>query len=330
MKILFVFTGGTIGSTLTGDVIGTEQGKAYKIIDAYRARFGIGFEYDMLEPYTELSENNTGDTVRALCECVRENLALGYDGIIVTHGTDTLQYSCAALGYSIGLDSIPVCVVSSNRPIEHGRANALDNLHGAVRFIEGGFGRGVFAVYRNDTSDTVRVHRAARLLGPKAYSDEVESIYGEAYGSFDRDYNYHKNDAYTERPDAMPPLNASALAESSRGILVLHAYPGMCCPALSDDVRYVIMNTYHSGTLDTKSERAREFFLSCAERGIVVYAAGVSDGPDYASAAEYGALSVRPLTDISPVAAYVKLWMLTSAGLDTEKYMLTSLSGDIM
>ena len=284
MKILFVFTGGTIGSTLAGDVISPDRGKSYAIIEAYRARFGISFEYDMLEPYTELSENNTGDTVRTLCECVAENAKKDYDGIIVTHGTDTLQYSCAALGYSLGADCIPVCVVSSNRPIEHGRANALDNLHGAVRFIEGGFGRGVFAVYRNDNSSVVRVHRGTRLLGPKAYSDEVESIYGEAYGSFDRDYNYHKNDAYTERPDAMPPLNASALAESSRGILVLHAYPGMCCPALSDDVRYVIMNTYHSGTLDTKSERAREFFLSCAERGIPVYAAGATVGPYYASA----------------------------------------------
>ena len=223
-----------------------------------------------------------------------------------------------------------MCVVSSNRPIEHGRANALDNLHGAVRFIEGGFGRGVFAVYRNDTSDTVRVHRAARLLGPKAYSDEVESIYGEAYGSFDRDYNYHKNDAYTERPDAMPPLNASALAESSREILVIHAYPGMCCPVPSDEVRYIIINTYHSGTLDTTSERAREFFLSCAERGIPVYAAGATGGPDYASASEYGALSIIPLTDMSPVAAYVKVWMLSCSGADVQTYMPLSLSGDVM
>ena len=67
-------------------------------------------------------------------------------------------------------------------------------------------------------------------------------------------------------------------------------------------------------------------------------ASGVGDETQQSPAAagcqhfvfRYGALSVRPLTDISPVAAYVKLWMLTSAGLDAERYMLTSLSGDIM
>jgi L-asparaginase len=329
MKILFIFTGGTIGSTLSDGFIGTESGKAYKIIEAYKERFGIGFEYDMLEPYTELSENNTGDTIRALCECVRDELSGGWDGIIVTHGTDTLAYSSAALGYTIGLDSVPVCVVSSNRPIEHERANALDNLHGAVRFIEGGYGRGVFTVYKNDGSDIVEVHRATRLLGPKAYSDEVSSIYGEAYGSFDRDFNYLENKGYTEAPDAVASLEPKLLRDSSESIRVLYAYPGMCYPELSVNVKYIIINTYHSGTLDTKSDRARAFYKECAERGVSVYATGVSKGPDYASAREFSALSIKELTDISPVAAYVKLWMLSSAGLDADTYMPAPLSGDV-
>ena len=329
MKILFIFTGGTIGSTLCGDVISTENGKAYKIIEAYRDRFGIGFEYDVLEPYTELSENNTGDTIRVLCECVKENAHGEWDGIIVTHGTDTLAYSSAALGYALGLDVIPVCIVSSNRPIEHERANALDNLHGAVRFIEGGHGRGVFCVYRNDDSDSVKVHRATRLLGPKAYSDEVSSIYGEAYGSFDCNFNYRKNQSYTESPDAMTALGKAQPSEVSDSIRVIFAYPGMCYPEISVGVKYIIINTYHSGTLDTKSDQARRFYAQCAERGVIVYATGVSKGPDYASAREFSTLSIKALTDLSPIAAYVKLWMLDSMGLDTEKYMLTSLSGDV-
>ena len=329
MKLLFIFTGGTIGSTLSGEVISTESGKAYRIIEAYRERFGIDFEYGMLEPYTELSENNTGDTIRALCECVGENASRGWDGIIVTHGTDTLAYSSAALGYTLGIDSVPVCVVSSNRPIEHERANALDNLHGAVRFIEGGHGRGVFCVYRNDDSDIVQVHRATRLLGPKAYSDEVSSVYGEAYGNFDRDFNYRENKSYVESPDAMAKLPPTFLHDSSESIRVLCAYPGMQYPELSENVKYVVINTYHSGTIDTKSDRARRFFSKCAERGVRVYATGVSKGPDYESAREFFALSIKALTDLSPVAAYVKLWMLDSLELDTEKYMLTSLSGDV-
>ena len=66
MKLLFIFTGGTIGSTMHGDVISPDGTKSRKIIEAYRDKFGIDFEYDTVEPYTELSENNTGRNIRIL------------------------------------------------------------------------------------------------------------------------------------------------------------------------------------------------------------------------------------------------------------------------
>ena len=73
MKLLFVFTGGTIGSTQNGDVISSDAEKSYKIIDAYNARYGIDFEYDTVEPYTELSENNTGWHIKKLVGCLTDN-----------------------------------------------------------------------------------------------------------------------------------------------------------------------------------------------------------------------------------------------------------------
>ena len=152
MKILFVFTGGTIGSTQIGEVISTDRGKPYAIISAYAKKYGISFDYDTVEPYTELSENNTGEHIRLLAECVRAR-AHAYDGVIVTHGTDTLQYTAAALGYALGLDAPPVCVVAANRPIEREDSNGLDNLHGAISFIKNGGGKGAFVVYRNGKRD---------------------------------------------------------------------------------------------------------------------------------------------------------------------------------
>ena len=43
-----------------------------------------------------------------LVRTVKENADKGYDGIIVTHGSDTLQYSAAAIGYCMGLESLPI------------------------------------------------------------------------------------------------------------------------------------------------------------------------------------------------------------------------------
>ena len=329
MKLLFIFTGGTIGSTKRNDVISTDENKSYMIIDAYRSKYGIDFDYDAIEPYVELSENNTGRHIRMLVNAVTQNQNKGYDGIIVTHGSDTLQYSAAAIGYCIGLNSLPICLVAANLPIEDSRSNALDNLHGAIKFIEGACGRGAFVIYRNASSDTVKAHRATRLIGAKAYSDDSESVGGIAFGYFDKNYNFIKNPDYTERADEAEPLDATLLGDISREIVVISPYPGMIYPQISDGVKYVVLNTYHSGTLNTKAENTIDFLNKARERGIDVYASGTSCGARYLSADCFDLLNIIPINSISPVAAYIKLWLITSMGEDSRTLMSASIGGDI-
>lgn len=329
MKILFVFTGGTIGSTLKRDnVIATDSRKSYKIIKAYSKKYPIDFEYDIAEPYTELSENNTGEHIRMLAECVKSKLSLDYDGIVVTHGTDTLQYSAAALGYMLGADSVPVCLVSANRPIEHEKSNALDNLHGAVSFIKAKAGRGAFVVYKNDNSTTVRVHRATRLTGTKSFSDDVSSIFGIIYGHFDDNFEFVKNDEYSEKADAIASLEVERLSENSDGIAMIYPYPGMIYPELTDGIKYIILNTYHSGTLNTKAQSTRAFLEKAKQKGITVYVTGVAEGPEYESSSAFAELGLIPLKNIAPISAYVKLWILS--GDNASEKMDNSLSGDIV
>ena len=330
MKLLFIFTGGTIGSTLDGAYISPDRSKAYRLIEAYAEKYGIDFEYDLTEPYTSLSENNTGLQIKALCSSVKASLGQGYDGIIVTHGSDTLQYSAAAVGYCIGLDTEPVCLVASNAPIESETSNALDNLHGAVRFIEGRAGRGAFAVYRNSGSDRVLVHRATRLIGGIAYSDELMSAQGVIYGELDCDFKFRKNDSYADIPDALPPFDPSVLSENNSEALVLYSYPAMTYPKIGQGVKYIIFNTYHSGTLNTHSSSARAFFASARERNIPIYVTGVSEGPQYSSAEAFGGLGITPIPSLSPVAAYIKLWFSYSSGSDPQKILNSPLSSDLL
>lgn len=330
MKLLFIFTGGTIGSTLDGAFISPDNSKAYKILDAYAESYGIDFEYDVSEPYVALSENNTGLHIKTLCGAARAALGQGYDGIIVTHGSDTLQYSAAAVGYCIGLDTEPVCLVASNSPIESADSNALDNLRGAIRFIEGREGRGAFAVYRNSRSHSVYVHRATRLIGGIAYSDELISACGNIYGEFNSDFTFCRSAGYRDIPDAMPPFDPSVLTEDNSEALVLYSYPGMSYPEIGENVKYIIFNTYHSGTLNTLSSFAREFFLRARERNIPVYVTGVSEGPQYSSAKLFGELGIIPVFSLSPVAAYVKLWLAHSSGCDPKTLLSSPLSSDLL
>ncbi|MBQ2875802.1 MAG: asparaginase [Clostridia bacterium] len=328
MKILFVFTGGTIGTTESGGVRSADPCKPYKIISAYKSRYGIDFEYDTKEPYNELSENNTGLNISALVRCVAESLSGGYDGIVVTHGTDTLQYSASALGYCLGSSTPPICLVSSNAPIEDESSNALINLRGAIRFIEEKAGSGVFSVYSNK-GGSVNVHRGTRLIGPKAYSDASYSIFGQIYASFDESFGYHKNAAYSERADDVEPFGCVSLSETNEATLVISPYPGMVYPKLPSGIKYVILNTYHSGTVNTKSEAAREFFLSAKEKGITVFATGIEEGVSYESMSIFEELGITPVKNLSPIAAYMKLWLADSIGLSPISVLDRSLAGDI-
>ena len=329
MKILFIFTGGTIGSTLNGDYISADKSKSFSIIEAYKNKFGIDFNYEVKEPYAELSENNTGNNIRQLSACILENLGLGYDGIVVTHGTDTLQFSASAIGYALGNSSIPVCFVSANYPIENPLSNGLFNLHGAIKFIENKSGQGAFVIYRNSGSTDTVVHRATRLIASKAFSDEVDCVFGEFYGKFNETFNYVKNPAYAELTDEISPLNLTSLTQKCSQIMWLSPYPGMAYPEIHDNVKYILFNTYHSGTINTKSSDACSFFEKAQSRGVKVYITGVTDGPSYASVKAFANFNIIPIKNVSPVSAFVKLWIIADSNLNPDDYLEKSLAGDV-
>ena len=306
MKILFVFTGGTIGSTLNGSVMSVDNNKSYKILDAYDKKFGIDFDYDCVCPYLELSENNTGDNLTLLCSCINENANKGYDGIIVTHGTDTLQYSANAISYTLNNPTLPVCVVSASYPIEHEKTNALTNLHSAVMIIKNNLGKGVLVPFKNTKDTETKVHRATHLLSAVSFSDELKSMEDMEYGSFSPTFEFRKNPSFCETEDKEKFLPTFTTVSP---VLFLHAHPAMQYPILTEKVQYVLISSYHSGTVDTKSANAKAFYNEAKEKGIPVYIAGVKKGDVYESATCFSALSLLPLFDLSPIAAYIKLWL---------------------
>ena len=331
MKILFLFTGGTIGSTAKGDLIATDARKPYLLLNAYDRRYGLTVEYETAEPYTALSENNTGETLRLLMASVGEHLACGYDGIVITHGTDTLQYSAAALSYAFSDTRVPICLVSSNAPIESPEANGLDNLHGALRFITEVGTPGVWVPYKN-RGEELRIHRGTRLLESIAFSDRVASIHDSFFGTFRDGAAFEKNADYRELPDAIAPMGAVPLPAYCREILILEPYPGKCYPPISEALRYIIHTSYHSGTINTSSDTTRAFFETAKERGVIPFLTGVTSGAAYESTTLFESLGLYPLYNIAPIAVFVKLWMWNTLNPDipATEMILSSLGGDIV
>ena len=140
MRILVIFTGGTIGSTENGSYVSPDKEKPYKLINMYKKlaiknKGSSSVIFDILTPYEALSENINCNNFRILSECLEKVDENAYDGVIITHGTDTLQYTAAFTGYIMAGAQIPIVLVSANYVLEDVRSNGVDNFYYAVEFI---------------------------------------------------------------------------------------------------------------------------------------------------------------------------------------------------
>ena len=315
MKILVIFTGGTIGSTENGSYVSPDKEKPYKLINMYKKlavknKGSSSVIFDILIPYQALSENINCNNFRILSECLEKVDENAYNGIIITHGTDTLQYTAAFTGYIMAGAQIPVVLVSANYVLEDIRSNGVDNFYYAVEFICQNKGKGVFVSYRN-TGDYPKIHRAVRLVMHQAYSDRIYSICDSYYGYFDKE-KFIYNNKYYLRDDVeyngTKMFNVPSGSWQS-GIMQVHPYPGMEYILPGDCIKAVLHYTYHSGTICSNATGLKQFAAYTGENGIPVFVTGAGGGADYESMKCYNRLGFYMLPKASPEAMYIKLWL---------------------
>ncbi|MBE6703206.1 MAG: hypothetical protein E7585_07345 [Ruminococcaceae bacterium] len=326
MKIGVIFTGGTIGSRHSEKGILPSTDAPRHLLSLYREKYRDIYDFPTAEPYTILSENLNFTHLEKLTNCVREK-AKEWDGIILTHGTDTLQYTGAALSYLLGLCKIPVVLVSSNDTLTNSRANGLDNFAAAVAFLRGTpDAKGVYIAYRN-TGQTAAIHRAARLLRHHAFDDAIFSRGGPVAEVADG--AIHTVSEFSEAADGQKPFSGKDLSTIEGKVLFLVAHPGMAYP---DPAAFsaVILETYHSGTLATDTGALRQFAQTAKRCDVPIFLAGVpTGGTAYASGNLFEELGLRPLPPLSPIAAYAKLCLALADGRELTQALTAPLGGDL-
>ena len=81
------------------------------------------------------SEDMRFSNYNTLAKEIEKEIKNGTDGIVITHGTDTLHYTSAALSFILEGLNIPVILVGAQRSSDRGSSDAAMNLICAVEFI---------------------------------------------------------------------------------------------------------------------------------------------------------------------------------------------------
>ncbi|MGA6990729.1 MAG: Glu-tRNA(Gln) amidotransferase subunit GatD [Nitrososphaeraceae archaeon] len=178
-KIALIGTGGTIASKVdyrTGGVSAAlSASEIYDAVPELRKHASIEADF-MFNEYSENLEPHHWTLIaNRIAEKVRSG---GFRGIVVSHGTDTMHYTAAALSFALHNLPIPVVLVGSQRSSDRPSSDAALNLLGATIFsIESPY-TGVFIAMHGSTSDDfISCHLGTRVRkNHTSRRDAFESI----------------------------------------------------------------------------------------------------------------------------------------------------------
>ncbi|GAK30089.1 L-asparaginase [Weissella oryzae SG25] len=212
MEVLVLTTGGTIAS------IQTERGLAPSMADEvlisyFERRPGVNLSIESV--MSKDSTNMQPEDWVEIAKHVMRNRER-YDAFIVTHGTDTMAYTAAALSYLLyGIDK-PVVLTGSQVPLGVSETDAVRNLHDALTFASQTTLRGVFVVFNG-----------LAMMGTRAVKTKTRSY--NAFESINFPYIASISDGMMV-PLYEPQVENKGITKHvslNPNVFVLKAYPGL-------------------------------------------------------------------------------------------------------
>ena len=294
-KILLITTGGTIASRCG------EHGLR-PVLMGEELRTAMGAEWDEIEIRDYLSLDSCNIIPAYWEEFAREidDLRTDYDGFIVTHGTDTMAYTAAALYYMLENIDRPVVLTGSQRPLGTAGSDAEENLRLAYTAASSSF-TGICIAF------------GGRLIHGNA-AKKLYSLADDAFRSIGR--------AEIDLTAPTAPTAPFRLHDAlDTRVAVIRLYPGIKPVTIDAHIaagyRGIILEGYGLGSVP--GDDAEESFLPTLDRAktractIILTTQCIYDGADLSHyevgvrAAELGALSGGAL----PIEAlYARLMQL--------------------
>ncbi len=304
-KILLITTGGTIASVATKEGLApTEGGGDFSFL----RELPLDFDLRVRDLFQLDSSNVQPEEWQLIARTVAEE-SRNCDGIVLTHGTDTMAYTAAALSFMLRGLPIPLVVTGSQLPLSHLLTDGVENLRCA--FAMACTGRsGVFVAF----------HRKI-ILGTRAV--KVRTFAMDAFESINYPYIAEVNaNGLVLNDSALPEVRGEFSLEDhicSR-VFLLKLFPGLD-PNIFDlliqtECRGVVVEAFGAGGLNFLRRDLVSKLKTAVEAGVTVVVCSQclyerSDFSIYQTgrrALETGVIEAR---DMTTEAAVTKLmWVL--------------------
>ncbi|WP_297488736.1 asparaginase [Thermococcus sp.] len=270
MRILIIGTGGTIASAMT------ERGyKAELGIDEILSRAGIK-KSDGVKIDTEDVLNLDSTLIQPEDWVIIGKAvfrALGeYDGIVITHGTDTLAYTSSALSFMLRNVPVPVVLTGSMLPITEPGSDAPRNVKTALTFAVKGL-PGIYVAFMDKI-----------MLGTRA--SKVHSLGLNAFQSINYpDVAYVKgNDVIVRHRPALPSGEPSFDPKIEPNVTYLRLTPGLSPEAflrVAEESKGVVLEGYGAGGIPYRGRNLLEAVSEVAgEKPVVMTTQALYGGVD--------------------------------------------------
>ena len=133
-KILLLTTGGTIASLAGSDGLEPHRSDVMeRELNQLRTYYSITVEDVMCLDSSNIRPTEWQQLARSIFD-----LRLGFDGIVVSHGTDTMAYTASAISFMLPDIDLPVVFTGSQLPLADMLSDGPDNLRTAFAMAASG------------------------------------------------------------------------------------------------------------------------------------------------------------------------------------------------